>query len=362
MNSNPANAKNPTDVAELPGYVDLNRLMSAPPREEKWIVEGLIAEQRLTALIGEAKIGKSLLALEVAAAVSNGLPVLGMPTVKTRTLYLDMENNVDSDVKPRLEQFGYREGDFDNFIYLSFPNLPMFDTPEGGETIARIVEAHNIKLVVIDTVSRVVSGDENSNDTWNRFYKNTELRLKQAKVAALRIDHVGKDGSKGARGGSAKSGDVDLVIRMTANRSGQIVLRRDAARMKGGFERLDLQREDLPRLHHAVIGAEVRRDPEAQAQVLVHRLDAEGVPRGLTNQATWDAIHDLGVKCSKGVSLQVTRIRKDIPSSIEHHQVDESTFSQPDPHEGGGPVWGWSIPSSSGMSPRKARQRRGCLN
>jgi hypothetical protein len=55
--------------------------------------------------------------------------------------------------------------------------------------------------VVIDTVSRAIDGEENSNDTW----------LNQLGIAMIRLDHSGKDETKGMRGGSAKSGDVDAV-------------------------------------------------------------------------------------------------------------------------------------------------------
>lgn len=61
-------------------------------------------------------------------------------------------------------------------------------------------------MVVIDTISRAVGGEENDNDTWLNFYQYTGLRLKQAKVSVIRLDHTGKDLTEGERGGSAKAG------------------------------------------------------------------------------------------------------------------------------------------------------------
>ncbi len=346
-------------VTELPGYVDLDLLMTTPFVGEKWIVEGILAEDRLTALVGEAKIGKSLLALEIAVAVSLGKPVLGRPTRKTKVLYIDMENNIETDVKSRLLEFGYKPGNFENLIYLWYPILEPFDTAAGGAQLAQIVKAHDIKLVIIDTVSRVVNGDENSNDTWNAFYRLFELPMKQARVAVLRIDHVGKDHSKGARGASAKSGDVDLVIRMTADRTGRIFLRRDAARMHGGFEHLALKRETTPTLHHKVTENTRGLSAELHAQQLADLLDSTGTPRGLTNDETRAALGALGERCAKKVSEIVTKMRKEEPS-ISPRSKSETFDEGSDPSNDAGSTWGWWSPTASGISPNVFRPRQKC--
>jgi hypothetical protein len=356
---------NPTSdqpcLSEIPGYQNLDALMSAPPREEPWIVPGLISKGRITALIGEAKSGKSLLALEVAAAVSAGRPVFGLPTIKTRTLYLDFENSMHGDVIPRLRCFGYKPGDLNNLIYSLHAEFPKFDTAAGGELLARIVEKFDIELVVIDTVSRVVAGEENSNDTWNRFYLNTELALKRANVAVLRIDHVGKDSSKGARGGSAKSGDVDLVIRMTADRSGKIILRLDASRMVGEFETLHLERKDEPLLHHALTDENPCIDFDSRVRSLCQLLDEKGFARGLTNKGTRDAFKELGIGSSKRLSGAVTNLRKETQETSLLPAVENFNSGIEDPDSSGDTSWGWGSVSLFGTSPNLTRPRRGCL-
>ena len=63
-------------------------------------------------------------------------------------------------------------------------------------------EALNVgaQLVVIDTLIRTVSGEENSADTIKNFYTHTGMALKAAGIALLRIDHAGKDLTRGQRG------------------------------------------------------------------------------------------------------------------------------------------------------------------
>jgi RecA-family ATPase len=110
---------------------------------------------------------------------------------------------------------GYGPDDLDNLCYLSFPTLAHLDTEAGSLELLAAAEVYDCEVVVIDTVSRSVGGDENENDTWLNFYRHTGMKLKKAQKALIRLDHTGKDETKGQRGGSAKVGDVDAVWKMS---------------------------------------------------------------------------------------------------------------------------------------------------
>ena len=341
---------------EIPGYVDLGKLMTDPPVEVQWIAEGIISPHGLTALVGEAKIGKSIFALELAIAISTGAKIANLGTTKTRTLYIDMENDLKTVVRDRLWEFACDPKELNNLIYLSYPEFPPFDTEAGGKALALYVEQHDVGLVIIDTVSRVVSGEENSNDTWNRLYRHTELPLKQRGVAMMRVDHTGKDATKGARGGSAKSGDVDRVIRMTSNRNGQIVLKTEAARTRGGFESITLERRDTPNLHHARINGNVQSPDNSRVDYLVDLLNRNGYPAGLSNRETRDALGKLGQGCSKENSAEVTRLRKAPPTGSPESIEEENC-----PAKRTGQVWGWAVPTFDGTSPKPRNPNLRCL-
>jgi RecA-family ATPase len=111
--------------------------------------------------------------------------------------------------------------------------------------------------VVIDTVSRSVQGDENENDTWLDFYRHTGLLMKQKQIAMIRLDHSGKDESKGQRGGSAKSGDVDAVWKMKKISENGFRITCEANRFPITEKVVDLERVEAPRLYH-------RRDMRAR--------------------------------------------------------------------------------------------------
>jgi hypothetical protein len=209
--------------------------------------------------------------LEIAAALSTGKKVLGHdPGKRVRILYVDFENDPRGDVRTRLQDMGYEPGDLDYLDYLSFPSLPYLDSESGASALLAAVEAYLPELVVIDTISRAVQGEENDNNTWLNLYRYTGLALKQAKVAMIRLDHTGKDETKGQRGGSAKSGDVDAIWKLTTvvkDERFQLVC--TEARFTIDAKELTLLRHDYP-LHHSLQDSAPVDDREAK---ILHVMD-----------------------------------------------------------------------------------------
>lgn len=74
----------------------------------QWLVDGLIPEAQICLLTGAFGSGKSMLALALAAAVSEGRAFLGRATTQRRVLILDRENPA-STMAERLEIFGIDE-------------------------------------------------------------------------------------------------------------------------------------------------------------------------------------------------------------------------------------------------------------
>ena len=109
---------------------------------------------------------------------------------------------------------------------------------------------HNVEAVVIDTLSRVCEGDENSNDTFNNFYKHTGVALKSRGIALLRLDHSGKDEAKGMRGASAKTTDVDVVWQLSVE-DDKVFLSRTYSRNAHGDPSVVLRRAEEDIFYHS---------------------------------------------------------------------------------------------------------------
>ena len=240
------------DEDDLPTAIDWPTFWAREAPEEDWLVEPLLARGRQTALFAAAKVGKSLLMLEVAAALATGKSALSQPAGEPmHVVYADYEMTAD-DLYERLEALGYGpDVDLSHLHYYLLPSLRPLNTDQGGWDFVRLCERDGAEAAVIDTFGRSLQGEENANDTYNDFYRFCGLRLKQRGIALARLDHAGKDATKGQRGGSAKSGDVDIVWQLEPVQDG-VKMRRTHARMSWVPEAVTLLRKDEGRLHHVV--------------------------------------------------------------------------------------------------------------
>lgn len=255
--------------------------------EEEWIAYPLLPARRLVALYSPPKVGKSLLMLELAAGIAAGREILGNPSGPPRVvLYVDFENDPKADIRERLQNMGYTPADLDNLKLLSFPNMAALDSEKGALQLMAAVKVYGAQVVVIDTVSRAIAGDENENDTWLDFYRHTGLKLKQQQIALIRLDHSGKDETKGQRGGSAKGGDVDAVWRMARVNDDLYDLICEMNRMPIDPESrtLTLERQDDTILRHVVKGDRIRAKRDALQAAIA---DCGPYPEG---QRGWKAI------------------------------------------------------------------------
>lgn len=287
---------------------DWDQLFNGEAPGEEWILEPLISAGRQITIYSPPKTGKSLLMLEIAAALATGGDVLGCkPKRKYRVLYLDYENNVRGDVRTRLLAMGYgtTPGELDHFVHLAFPSLlAPLDTIKGREGMDLLIDRYKPDVVVIDTVSRAVQGKENDNDTWLEFYKHLGLLLKHHGIALVRLDHSGKDVGKGTRGGSAKSGDVDAVWRLSVvvkDRTYQLEM--EDGRFEVETKVLILERKIDP-LRHEVTGTDVM---DAQVKKMVAELDALEVPLNLGRDKVREVYKP---KASQTVLTKAISVRK----------------------------------------------------
>ena len=298
--------------------VDWHQAFDAPS-EVAWIVPGLIPEGEGVSLYSPAGVGKSVLLLELAVAVATGRPFLGSPVEQRVVLYVDHENSLAGDVVRRLRDMEVGPGDLDNLRYLSYPEMIALNRTAGGAQLVEVAQQEGATLVVIDTISRAVDGEENSNDTINAFYRAAGLPLKRLGIAYIRLDHTGKDAERGARGGSAKSGDVGLIWRLDRPdpEREEFLLqcekdRTPVAEKVIAFRRLDtpLRHERMPVPSYLDVEAATQRRIWAQMDALGVDVDPNkdnGQP--LAKNALGTKLRDAGIKGEEKWTTSVARVR-----------------------------------------------------
>lgn len=303
--------------ARLP-IIDWEELW-ADDEEEEWILYPLIAKRRGTVIYSPPKVGKSLFVLEMAVHISEGTPWLGVEIDQPHNvLYVDFENDPRGDVRTRLQAMGFTPANLTNLKYLSFPAMSGLDTAQGASQLLSACKVYDCDIVIIDTISRAVDGDENENDTWLSFYRQTGLALKQNEITMVRLDHTGKDESKGQRGGSAKSGDVDAIWKMTkATDEGDIIrLHLDDSRMQIGERDLIIERVKLPHLHHKVNGSGSKAAWDAKVQEIVNFLDQHDADPEMGRNRARDLLKTTGLTASNRVLEEALRVRKERPYGV----------------------------------------------
>ncbi|MGN6597690.1 MAG: AAA family ATPase, partial [Actinomycetes bacterium] len=290
-----------------------------------WLVEPFLERGRAVALFSPAKTGKSLLALEVAAALAAGRPVLGNPAQPPQTVvYVDLENS-PQDLRERLQALGYGPEDLERLVYLSFPSLPALDSRPGGQELTAVALHHQAALVVLDTVSRVIAGKENDSDTFLALYRHAIAPLKGAGIAVLRLDHSGKDLERGQRGSSAKSDDVDAVWVLTALSPTRLHLKCERRRQHRDIDHLTLLRRGEPLRHERVSG---RPDVPADVADTMRQLDELDVPLEWGRDRVAARLREAGFRVGNDLLAATIRTRREIAQNLSRTGPDAG---QPDP-------------------------------
>ena len=271
-----------------------------------WLIEGFWPLGSHLHMYAAAKTGKSLLTLWCACRIALGTdPFTGVPMTRQRVSYIDNEMTL-KDLRDRIADMGF---DFEALegwlLYHPYPILPPMDTEMGGLETMAMMNADESAILIIDTLSRVVKGEENSNDTYRNFYNYTGRILKANNVSMLRLDHSGHD-SKKSRGASAKADDVDLVYGLE-KRDGGFLLTRTHARVGNVAERINLAFTDDPISYKST----EMRQWTLQAINKAKELDGLDAPINVSNREAVRLLKAAGIAIGKTTYLaEAIRLRQ----------------------------------------------------
>lgn len=230
--------------------VDLLSMMAHDGVEIDWLVEDLWPIGRSIHIHAQRKAGKSLNSLWMACNIALGRdPFTGDPIPPRKVGYWDFEMTLD-DLRERITDMGFDVVALSKMLnYYQMAALPPLDTELGGRYILEQAILMGETVVFIDTMSRVISGDENSSDTYINFYRFTGAPLKAAGISMCRLDHEGHEGGR-SRGSSAKADDVDIVWQLVPTDNGVKFVRK-AARIAWVPESLVILKKDDPLLSYS---------------------------------------------------------------------------------------------------------------
>ena len=203
--------------------VPFAEIMSQP--DPRFLIDGLLEEGSLAAMISEPKLGKTFVVHEMCFCVAAGLPWLGRPVVGGPVIYVGAEGGggLSKRYRALYEHHGLGASPADFHTIKGAINL--LDPGSVAEAITAVKDC-GVKpvLVVFDTYARsMVGGDENSaKDAGLAIDAIDRLRF-DLNTAVLVIHHLTKKGDT-ERGSGALRGACDTMLKLDRARDSDDLL------------------------------------------------------------------------------------------------------------------------------------------
>lgn len=203
-----------------------SELESYEPINQGWLIQNLIGKGKIVILGGKRSTMKTWFSLSAIYSIAHGLKFLGnFETEKTSVLVLDRENGF-GEIKKRVQLIkkGLEINEDSNVLFLSESPFKLDDTLNLS-FLEEFIISNNIKLVVGDTLRRLISFDEDKANLVSYFLVDILKPLaERTNCSFLLIAHEKKGESSGddmdmLRGSSDFANFVDGVIQLKRSRN-----------------------------------------------------------------------------------------------------------------------------------------------
>lgn len=185
-------------------------LLAKPLKEPLWIVPDLLPGG-LAILAGRPKVGKSWLALQIGLAVVTGGEFFGRKIERGRVLYLALEDH-ERRLQSRMNLQGWprdiAEADF--ILADKFREQIQHLNSGGGSRLAKRIQTGGYRLVIVDTLSRALKGDQKDESDMTAAIAPLQETALAQEIAIVLIDHHKKPM------GAADPNPIDDILGSTA--------------------------------------------------------------------------------------------------------------------------------------------------
>jgi len=209
----------PEDFGDIFELLDVDQIEALPP--PTWLIDELIAEHGLSIVYGDPGAGKSFIVLDMSLRLAYGMDWHGRPIKQCGVLYIAGEGKfgLRNRVKGWRLEHG-KQGTMGAFQLL--PTAVQLLDAEQRDKLVRTIRAaisrshFPIGLVIIDTVSRAIAGqDENGQESMSMFVEACAAIQTQLAGAVIGVHHAGKDSARGMRGSTVLLGACDASLKVT---------------------------------------------------------------------------------------------------------------------------------------------------
>jgi hypothetical protein len=187
-----------------------------PPRD--FLMGDVICTTSRIIVVGETGVGKTLLCLDLAAAMSAGADFLGWQGKRrARVMYLDGELPAET-FKERMELIAERYGeDIELFGYnrdvIGPDEMPPLNTDAGRAWLWREIETVKPDVVFFDAIMCLLGGSMAEEESWAPV-KDLVRQISSRRIAQVWLHHTGHDATKGF-GTKTREWEMDTVVMLS---------------------------------------------------------------------------------------------------------------------------------------------------
>ncbi|MGN1020578.1 MAG: AAA family ATPase [Aristaeellaceae bacterium] len=184
---------------DLPEFESFSSFYDNLPPLSGTLIEGLLRQGHKMLITGPSKAGKSFALIQLTIAIAEGLPWMGMPCLKGKVLYVNLELDRASCLHRFREVYdamGVRPTGLQNISIwnLRGKSLPM---DKLAPRMIRRARKEGYLAVIIDPIYKILTGDENSAEQMSQFCNQFDKVCTELGTAVIYCHHH----SKGAQGG-----------------------------------------------------------------------------------------------------------------------------------------------------------------
>ncbi|WP_167622511.1 AAA family ATPase [Paracoccus sp. AK26] len=202
-----------------------------PNLDRPYLVKGLLLAGQVSLLVGPPNTGKSSVIACLAAHMSMGHAISGIPVRRTAILYIAAED--PQGIAERA--YGYLRSPVANIseFFIHGEGINLTDDAEMAACRAEAVRLFSgtdapRRLIVIDTLNLCIGdGDENSSRDMSRVVGHAQRLAHETGAHVMIIHHTGASDAGRPRGSTAMQGNADTILvlrKADGQEGGQLVL------------------------------------------------------------------------------------------------------------------------------------------
>jgi hypothetical protein len=200
-----------SNKTELITFSDIINDMSEPP--EPIVGDGVLLDNTILEIVGEAKSKKTFLALNMSVAIASGKSFAGLNIEKqSRVLHLSAEGGYFP-TRERIQTMAkdISEEALSNIYFSKYVNMSI-DVDDDYHALQSWIEKAKPDVLVLDPLIRFHSQDENSSTAMNVVFRRFRELIDKYSLSIIIVHHTGKNTSLGGRGSSLIRGEYDSCI------------------------------------------------------------------------------------------------------------------------------------------------------